>query len=66
LKSSTTVQVWLYENTELRLEGKIVGFDEYMNVVLDQAYELSSKKNTRKYLGQILLKGDNLALVHPA
>mmetsp|Transcript_31610 Transcript_31610/g.54741 ORF Transcript_31610/g.54741 Transcript_31610/m.54741 type:complete len:94 (-) Transcript_31610:1764-2045(-) len=63
LRSSATVQIWLYENADIRLEGKIIGFDEYMNLVLDEAVELSVKKNTRKQIGRIMLKGDNLALV---
>ena len=63
LQNKTRVQVWLYENTELRIEGRIVGFDEYMNLVLDDAEELSLKKKTRKTLGKILLKGDNITLL---
>ena len=55
--------MWLYENTDLRIEGKIIGFDEYMNLVLDEAEELSIKKKTRKALGRILLKGDNITLM---
>ncbi|KAK2140933.1 hypothetical protein LSH36_1201g00052 [Paralvinella palmiformis] len=31
--------VWLYEQTNLRVEGHIIGFDEYMNLVLDEAEE---------------------------
>ncbi|KAI3913722.1 hypothetical protein MKW98_011783 [Papaver atlanticum] len=40
--------------TPLGLE--IEGFDEYMNLVLDDAEEVNIKKNTRKSLGEILLK----------
>ncbi|KAJ0515045.1 putative small nuclear ribonucleoprotein E [Helianthus annuus] len=40
-----------------------VGFDEYMNLVLDEAEEVSIKKKTRKALGRILLKGDNITLM---
>ena len=39
------------------------GFDEYMNLVLDDAEELSIKKKTRKALGRILLKGDSITLM---
>ena len=39
------------------------GFDEYMNLVLDNAEEVDMKKNTRKSLGRILLKGDNITLM---
>ena len=59
----TRIQVWLFENTDLRIEGRIIGFDEYMNLVLDDAEELSIKKKTRKALGRILLKGDNITLM---
>jgi small nuclear ribonucleoprotein E len=58
--------VWLYENTDLRIEGKIIGFDEYMNLVLDDAEELQVKKKTRKQLGRILLKGDSITLMMAA
>lgn len=63
LQNKMRIQVWLYENTDLRIEGRIVGFDEYMNLVLDDAEELSIKKQTRKALGRILLKGDNITLM---
>ena len=62
----TRIQVWLYENTDLRIEGKIIGFDEYMNLVLDDAEELQIKKKTRKQLGRILLKGDSITLMMAA
>lgn len=35
------MQIWLYENTRMRIEGQILGFDEYMNLVLDEAEEVS-------------------------
>lgn len=63
VSQKTRIQVWLYENTDLRIEGRIIGFDEYMNLVLDDAEELSIKKKTRKTLGRILLKGDNITLL---
>lgn len=59
----TRVQIWLFDQNDLRLEGRILGFDEYMNIVLDDAEELSVKKNARKSVGRILLKGDNITLI---
>jgi small nuclear ribonucleoprotein E len=50
----------------MRVEGRIIGFDEYMNLVLDEAEELSVKRKTRKPLGRILLKGDNITLMQTA
>lgn len=60
----------------MRLEGVIVGFDEYMNIVLDDAEEVYMKKAQRNRIGtiriskrshtvpgRILLKGDNITLM---
>ncbi|KAG0729676.1 putative sodium-coupled neutral amino acid transporter 7 [Chionoecetes opilio] len=53
--SRAKVQVWLYENQNLRIEGHIIGFDEYMNVMLDQAEEVQMKKGTRKTIGKFII-----------
>ncbi|RHZ71433.1 hypothetical protein Glove_258g42 [Diversispora epigaea] len=63
LQNKTRVQIWLFEQVDLRIEGQIIGFDEFMNLVLDNAEELNTKKKTRKTLGRILLKGDNITLI---
>jgi small nuclear ribonucleoprotein (snRNP)-like protein len=54
--------VWLYEQSSLRIEGRIIGFDEFMNLVLDDAEEVPVAKGAapagpRRALGRILLKG---------
>ncbi|KAJ1945607.1 hypothetical protein FBU59_002257 [Linderina macrospora] len=66
LQTKERVQIWLFEQKTLRLEGRILGFDEFMNVVLDDAEELHTKKDTRKPLGWIMLKGDNITLIRQA
>ena len=63
LQQRTRVQVWLFGQTDMRMEGRIAGFDEYMNLVLDDAEEVSVKRKTRKPIGRILLKGDNITLM---
>lgn len=67
LQQRSTVVVWLYEQLAIRLEGKIRGFDEFMNLVLDDAVEVKpqtkSSKEIRRPLGQILLKGENVSLI---
>ena len=50
----------------MRLEGQIIGFDEYMNMTLDNAEEISVKKGERKQIGRILLKGDCITLLQEA
>jgi len=64
LQNKVRVQIWLYEQTDLRIEGRICGFDEYMNLILDEAEEISVKKKTRRPVGRILLKGDNISLIY--
>jgi small nuclear ribonucleoprotein E len=39
------------------------GFDEFMSLVLDEAEEVDVKKDTKKQIGRILLKGDNISLL---
>lgn len=63
LQSQQRIQIWLYDQADLRIEGRIIGFDEYMNLVLDDAEEVSVKRKARKPLGRILLKGDNITLM---
>ncbi|KAE8744484.1 hypothetical protein FOCC_FOCC008872 [Frankliniella occidentalis] len=63
LQNRSKVQVWLYENVNLKIEGHIVGFDEYMNLVLDDAEEVYKKSGKRKALGRIMMKGDNITLI---
>jgi len=63
LQNKSRIQIWLFEQTDLRIEGVIIGFDEYMNLVLDDSEEISLKKKTRKPLGRILMKGDNITLM---
>ncbi|KAG4439496.1 small nuclear ribonucleoprotein-like protein e [Leptodontidium sp. 2 PMI_412] len=67
LQQRSTVQIWLYEQLAIRIEGKIRGFDEFMNLVIDDAVEVKQATKTseesRRSLGQILLKGDNVSLI---
>lgn len=39
------------------------GFDEYMNLTLDEAEEHDVANDTRTKIGRILLKGDNVSLM---
>ena len=64
-QTKSRVEIWLYDNTELRIEGRIIGFDEYMNCVLDDAAEVYTKKEqtVRTPIGRLMLKGDNISLI---
>ena len=53
----------MYEESDIKFEGKIIGFDEYMNLVIDDCEETNLKKGTKNNIGRIMLKGDNISLV---
>ncbi|CAI5760778.1 unnamed protein product [Candida verbasci] len=62
LQEKLTVSIWLFEQNDSRINGKIVGFDEFMNLVVDDAIELTGDGKEIK-LGKLLLKGDNITLI---
>jgi len=66
LQSKTRVLLWLYEDKRTKLEGQIIGFDEYMNVTLDDSVEIDTKTGKRREIGRILLKGDCITLLQEA
>lgn len=66
LQNRSRIQVWLSDMVKLRIEGTLVGFDEYMNLVLEDACEYNVKSDSRKPIGKILLKGENITLIQVA
>ncbi|GBE59889.1 small nuclear ribonucleoprotein [Babesia ovata] len=64
--SGTRVQIWLFDQPNMKIEGKIRGFDEYMNMVLDEVEEVSVRQKVRRSLGTILLKGEAMTLIAAA
>jgi small nuclear ribonucleoprotein len=57
-----TVLIKLRGNRKLR--GKLEGFDLHMNLVLENAEDISTTDNTLK-LGRIIVRGDNVILISP-
>jgi small nuclear ribonucleoprotein len=45
------------------LEGKLVGFDDYMNMVLEDTEE--QKDDTQRRLGKVILRGNNIISISP-
>jgi len=46
------------------LRGNLLGFDQHMNLLLDQSEEIPSEGET-KSLGQIVVRGDNVVMISP-
>ena len=44
------------------LEGKITGFDEYMNMVLEETVEKTATQEERR-LGTVVLRGNNVVSI---
>ncbi|KAG2226962.1 hypothetical protein INT45_006369 [Circinella minor] len=64
LQNKERVQIWLVDKTDMRIEGQIIGFDEFMNLVLDDAVEVVTKEEgSRRELGRLMLKGDNICVI---
>ncbi len=57
------VIVKLKSGVEIR--GKLKSFDIHMNLILDEAEELTSNSTTKK-LGRIIVRGDTVVLISPS
>ncbi|XP_027903716.1 small nuclear ribonucleoprotein E-like [Vigna unguiculata] len=57
------IRISFFQEKELRIEGRLVGFDDSMNLVLDDAEEVNIEKKTRKTLGRIVLTGNSITVM---
>ncbi|NHI94394.1 MAG: RNA-binding protein [Candidatus Lokiarchaeota archaeon] len=58
------VLIKLKGNRELR--GRLIGFDQHMNLILENAEEvIASDEETVKSLGTIIVRGDNVIIISP-
>ncbi len=46
------------------LRGKLQGFDQHLNIVLDEAEDLTDADDVKK-LGLIIVRGDNVVMISP-
>jgi len=47
-----------------KLRGKLKGFDQHLNLLLEETADITNAENTRK-LGTIILRGDNVIIISP-
>ena len=64
LKERQKVRVWLIHDNRTRIEGVLVGYDEFMNLILDEANEIQCKTGAATPIGKIILRGDTVGLIH--
>ncbi len=46
------------------LRGKLQGFDQHMNLVLEEAEDISDTNSTQN-LGTLIVRGDNVIILSP-
>ena len=64
MEQRVKIEIYIVDMPNTRFQGIIRGFDEWMNLVLEQAVEINVKTTTKKVLGRILLKGESISLIH--
>ncbi|EAT88882.2 U6 snRNA-associated Sm-like protein LSm5 [Parastagonospora nodorum] len=57
-------QIWVIMNGGKEFTGKLVGFDDYVNMVLEEVTEIDPAEGNVK-LPKILLNGNNICMMVP-
>ena len=62
LQNKSTVVINLFYKKK-KIFGKIIGFDEFMNLVIDDGYEVLENLDKIK-IGRLLIRGDSILMIH--
>eukprot|EP00940_MAST-03C_sp_MAST-3C-sp2_P000633 g633.t1 len=60
-------RMWIIMKGDKELVGTVRGFDQFVNMVLDDVteYEITAEGKKKTHLDQILLNGNNIAMMVP-
>ncbi|MDD3398177.1 MAG: LSM domain-containing protein [Candidatus Methanomethylophilaceae archaeon] len=64
LEKSIDKRISLLLKDNRTLEGKLTGYDDYMNMVLEDTAERTSDDQERR-LGTVILRGNNVVSISP-
>ena len=63
LEKSLNKKITLLLKDNRMLEGKLTGYDEYMNMVIEETEERTADQTRR--LGVVILRGNNVVSISP-
>lgn len=63
LENALNREILLVLKDNRTLEGKLVGYDEYMNLVMEDTEETKDEQVRR--LGTVVLRGNNVVTISP-
>ncbi|MFX1474015.1 MAG: LSM domain-containing protein [Promethearchaeota archaeon] len=64
LSKSLNAQVLVKLKGERKLRGRLRGYDQHLNLILEQAEDLTDGEPQQ--LGTVILRGDNVILLSPS
>ena len=62
LQNNSKITVNLFYKKK-KIIGNIIGFDEFMNLVLNDAVEILEEPRETK-IGRVLIRGDSIVMIH--
>jgi len=62
LKKIMDKRIFLRLNGGRQVEGVLTGFDPFMNLVIDNAIEIT-KQNTRNQIGMVVIRGNSVVML---
>ena len=63
LERTVNKQISLLLKDNRLLEGKLVGYDDYMNMILEDTEETNG--DSKRRIGTIILRGNNVVSISP-
>ncbi|KAF1974002.1 U6 snRNA-associated Sm-like protein-like protein LSm5 [Bimuria novae-zelandiae CBS 107.79] len=57
-------QIWIIMNNHKEFVGKLIGFDDYVNMVLEDVREIDPVEGETR-MSKILLNGNNICMMVP-
>lgn len=57
--------IWIMLTSHREFTGTLIGFDDFVNVVLEDVVEWDHGEEIKRHGGRMLLSGNNIALLVP-